>query len=114
MGILVKKFCPGIGGGAFFTLKNWLNVQFFSKNMLFYEKFVPEGGEFGKKSWPGGGEFGQIFWPGVPNPHPCPMETMEITQRIIGKTDLILHLVFNSKKSAGIFQIYKPHPRAFI
>ena len=55
-GISVKKFCPGVGGGAIFTLKNCLNMQFFSKNRLFYEKIVPGGGEFGKKSWPGGGE----------------------------------------------------------
>ena len=60
--ILVKKFCPGVGGGAIFTLKDCLNTQFFSKNRLFYEKFVPGGGEFGKKSCPGGGGFVPKFF----------------------------------------------------
>ena len=72
VGILVKKFCPGVGGGAIFTLKNCLNMQFFSKNILFYEKLVPRGGEYGKNSWPGGGEFGQNFWPGGTKSPPLP------------------------------------------
>ena len=67
-----KKICPGVGGGAIFTLKNCLNMQFFCKNRLFYEKFVPGGGEFGKKSWPGCGEFGQNFWPGGAKSPPLP------------------------------------------
>ena len=61
VGILVKKFCPGLGGGATFYAEKFPKYAIFSKNRLFYEKFVPGGGELGKKSWPGVGEFGQNF-----------------------------------------------------
>ena len=72
VGILVKKICPGVGGWAIFTLKNSLNMPFFSKNRLLYEKFVPVGGEFGKNLGPGVGNLCQNFWPGGTKSPPLP------------------------------------------
>ena len=52
--------------------KNYLKMPFFSKNTLFFGKYLPGGGEFGKKSLPGGREFGQKFWPGGTQSPPLP------------------------------------------
>ena len=67
-GDFCQKILPWGRGGAIFTLKI---CNFFSKNRLFYEKFVPWGGEFGKNLDPGMGDLTEIFGSGVPNPHPC-------------------------------------------
>ena len=58
-------------------------MQFFSKNRLIYEKFVPGGGEFGKNLGPGVGNLAKKFCPGVPNPHPWGEVEQRIERRII-------------------------------
>ena len=59
-----QKNLPGGRRRGNFYAKNCLNMQFFSKNRLFYEKFVPGGVEFGKNIGPGVGNFAKIFGPG--------------------------------------------------
>ena len=55
----MRKISLTPGGGAIFMLKNYLNMPFFSKNTLFFGKYLPGGGEFVEKSLPGGREFGK-------------------------------------------------------
>ena len=51
--------------------KNDLKIPFFSKNTLFFGKYLPGNGEFGEKSLPGGRNLVKNFGPGIPDSHPC-------------------------------------------